>query len=169
MSQDLHRRAERLVAASMVGEISRLDRQWLESHLEGCPYCAHRAEAVANAIQALRSVSVKLDPSLVRVTKERVRRRAATLATQTSQRVLWWTAAATSLSWMALSAPYVWRWHSWLAGQLGIPDWVWQMGFGLWWLLPALAALAVLIDVWHRLDPRGESPAGIARTENSLE
>jgi len=43
------------------------------------------------------------------------------------------------------TAPYVWRAFEWAGERLGVPRLVWEMGFGLWWTIPALIAAAVVL------------------------
>ena len=46
MSDDVHKKAETLIAASRVEGISKADGDWLASHLEECAECTARAESV---------------------------------------------------------------------------------------------------------------------------
>jgi hypothetical protein len=54
---------------------------------------------------------------------------------------------ACALSWAfgIASARYVWRLFEWFGERTGIPKLVWELGFGLWWTIPALFAAAVLL------------------------
>lgn len=144
MSEDLHRRAEQLKIDSMGGKISTSDLQWLETHLEACSPCAQRARAIEVAVQALRSVSVRVDPALVRSTQMKVYARAEELNRPRARRLLLWTSCATSWVWMAACALFLWHGFERLASQLGIPNWLWQAGFGLWWALPPLIVALAL-------------------------
>jgi hypothetical protein len=48
---------------------------------------------------------------------------------------------------MAACALFLWHGFERLASQLGIPNWLWQAGFGLWWALPPLiVALALSLQ-----------------------
>jgi len=60
------------------------------------------------------------------------------------RRALW---AACAVSWVfgIASAPYVWRLFQWFGERTGVPKLVWELGFGLWWTIPALFALIVLL------------------------
>jgi hypothetical protein len=60
------------------------------------------------------------------------------------RRMLW---LACGLSWVSgiASAPYVWRLFEWLGQLTGVPKLVWEIGFGLWWTIPALFAVIVLV------------------------
>jgi hypothetical protein len=39
----------------------------------------------------------------------------------------------------------VWQLFAWMGERLHIPKLVWELGFGLWWLIPALIAGAILL------------------------
>ena len=56
-----------------------------------------------------------------------------------------WVSCA--LSWVlgALSAPFVWRAFAWLGKRFELPAIAWQLGFALWWALPAAAVGVVLV------------------------
>jgi hypothetical protein len=43
------------------------------------------------------------------------------------------------------SAPYVWQAFEWLGQRLGAPKLVWEIGFGLWWTIPAVVAAVVIL------------------------
>src|SRR5882724_6740517 len=52
------------------------------------------------------------------------------------------------------SAPYVWRLFEWFGERTGVPKLVWELGFGLWWTIPALFVLIVLL--MEKVRPGGE-------------
>jgi hypothetical protein len=74
-----------------------------------------------------------------------VRLRAQELrATEPRWRLVWLTSA---ISWVlgAATAPYIYRVLEWLGTRAGLPKLVWQMGFGVWWALPAIVAGVILL------------------------
>jgi hypothetical protein len=44
-----------------------------------------------------------------------------------------------------VTAPYVWRAFEWVGERIGLPRLVWEMGFGLWWTIPAVVAAVVVL------------------------
>jgi len=150
MSEDVHQQAERLIAVARVEGISSAEREWLEGHLESCARCDEHATALERAVGALRTVSIPLDPALVRATQFRVRLRAQELREEKSRmRGLWISCA---LSWVlgALSAPLLWWGFQWVGRHMVLPDLAWQTAFVLWWVMPAAAVAAVLAGLRER-------------------
>jgi hypothetical protein len=145
MSKDVHQRAERLIVANRVEGLSASDQEWLDQHLESCTPCAQRADSTEQAVRSLRSLSVRVGPGLIRATRLRVHARALELCERRTQMTLLWVSCA--LSWVmgALSAPFVWRAFAWLGERSRIPAFAWQLGFALWWALPAAAVTVVLV------------------------
>jgi hypothetical protein len=39
----------------------------------------------------------------------------------------------------------VWRGLEWAGHRLGVPNIVWEVGFGLWWALPAAVVALILL------------------------
>jgi hypothetical protein len=145
MSEDVHQRAERLIVANRVEGLSAADQAWLNLHLETCARCAKRADSTEHALRSLRSVSVRVGPGLIRATRLRVHARALELRDRRIQMAMLWVSCA--LSWVlgALSAPLVWHAFAWLGERSGMPAIAWQLGFALWWALPAAAVAVVLV------------------------
>jgi hypothetical protein len=145
MSKDVHQRAECLIVASRVEGLSASDQEWLDQHLESCTRCVHHANSTEQALRSLRSVSVRLGPGLIRATRLRVHARSLELSERRTQMTMLWVSCA--LSWVlgALSAPFVWRAFAWLGERSRIPAFAWQLGFALWWALPAAAVTVVLV------------------------
>jgi hypothetical protein len=104
---------------------------------------AHAA-ATERAIRSLRALSVALPPTLASRTQFRVRLRAQQLQSEPRWRLVW---AACGISWAfgAATAPYVWRGLEWLGHRMGVPTFVWEAGFGLWWALPAVVVAMILL------------------------
>jgi len=144
MSQELHARAERLITQERVEGISSNDQLWLQRHLAECARCAARASASEQAIRSLRGLSVALPPALASRTQFRVGLRAQQLRSEPRWRLVW---AACGISWAfgAATAPYVWRGLEWAGHRMGVPNFVWELGFGLWWALPAVVVAMILL------------------------
>ena len=158
MNEELHARAKQLIAQERIEGISEPDRQWLREHLTTCADCAKQASVTEQAIRSLRGVSVALSSSLASRAQFRVRLRAQQLRAEPRWRMVW---AACGISWAfgAATAPYVWHGLEWLGHRVGVPKIVWELGFGLWWALPAIAVAVILLletaersseSVWKR-------------------
>jgi hypothetical protein len=146
MNQDLHARAEQLIAQERVEGISPADQHWLRLHLAECASCAARAIATEQALRSLRGLSVPFPKTLASRTQFRVRLRAQQLRAEPRWRMVW---AACGISWAfgAATAPYVWRGLEWAGHRMGVPNIIWELGFGLWWALPAaVVAVILMID-----------------------
>jgi hypothetical protein len=146
MNQELHARAEQLIAQERIEGISPADQRWLRQHLAECASCSPRAAATEQALRSLRSLSVPFPKTLASRTQFRVRLRAQQLRGEPRWRMVW---AACGVSWAfgAATAPYVWRGLEWAGHRLGVPNIIWELGFGLWWALPAaVVAVILMID-----------------------
>jgi hypothetical protein len=145
VTNDLHARAEMLIAKERVEGISRTEQEWLSQHLRECARCVQAANATEQALRSLRALSVAVPRELARRTQFRLRLRAQELqVNQPRWRLVWMVCGA---SWVAgaATAPYVWRGLEWVGHRLGVPNLVWEMGFGVWWALPAIVAAAILL------------------------
>ena len=145
MNETLHQRAQRLLAESLVEGIAAPDQAWLGQHLRECANCAREAAATQEALQALRRVPVAVPRDLVARTQLRVRMRAQEAGESSRSNMLLWI--ITGASWLlgVLSAPLVWRGFAWFGGQFGVPRLALEMGFVLWWGIPALLAAAAVL------------------------
>lgn len=154
MSQELHARAEQLIAQARIEGISAADQRWLHQHLAECATCAARANATEQALRSLRGFSVLLPPGLAARTQFRVRIRAQQLRGEPRWRMVY---AACGISWAfgAATAPYVWHGLEWVGHRLGLPNIVWELSFGLWWALPA--AVVAVILLMEKTGPSSES------------
>ena len=150
MSKELHAWAEQLIAQERVEGISAADQQRLRQHLAECTACTARAGATEQAIRSLRNLGVPLPPALASRTQFRVRIRAEQLRGEPRWRVVW-TACGLSWAFGAATAPYVWRGLEWAGHRLNVPNIVWELGFGLWWALPAavVAVILLMTDAGH--------------------
>jgi len=145
MNENLHQRAQRLLAESLVEGIAAPDQAWLGQHLRECADCSHEAAAIQESLKALRGVPVAVPRDLVARTQMRVRLRAQEAGESSRSGMLLWV--ITGASWLlgVLSAPLVWRGFAWFGGQFGVPRLALEMGFVLWWTVPALAAAAAVL------------------------
>ena len=144
MSAESHERAQQLITKAQVEGIRVHERDWLDDHLASCPDCTTAADALTAAVQSLRGLSHPATPELVRQTRLAVRVRAEQLRAKRSGWAPLWIATALSSISMILTTSYVWQAFGWV-GRVGhIPGVVWQVGFLMWWFLPAtfLAAAA---------------------------
>jgi anti-sigma factor RsiW len=145
MNHSLHERAQQLLAESIVEGLRPADETWLREHLAGCPACAQQAAATQNVLHALRSVPVRVPRDLAARTQLRVRLR--TLEPSKVADGSFWLWAVTAASWVlgVFSAPLVWRGFAWLGANFGLPKLALEMGFVLWWAVPALVAVGAVL------------------------
>jgi hypothetical protein len=145
MSETVHQRAQQFFARSLIEGLSSADQAWLVAHLRQCADCARQTASTQELIRALRNVAVAVPRDLAARTQLRVRLRAQESAQRsTSGAVLWIITAA---SWVLglLSAPLVWRGFAWLGGEFSLPKPMLELGFVLWWAVPALIAVAAVL------------------------
>jgi hypothetical protein len=144
MNQEMHERAEHLIAQERIEGISLAEQHWLRQHLAECASCSARAAATEQALRSLRGLSVPMPKTLASRTQFRVRMRAQQLRSEPRWRMVW---AACGISWAfgAATAPYVWRGLEWAGHRMGVPNFIWELGFGLWWALPAAVVAIILL------------------------
>ncbi|HEV1995460.1 MAG TPA: hypothetical protein VGR03_14105 [Candidatus Acidoferrum sp.] len=145
MSADFHTRAEQLIAQERVESISQAERDWLAAHLQECAHCAELARQTDQALRSMRTAAISLPSGLASRTQFRVRLRAQELREREPKRRALWLACGVSWIFGVASAPYVWNLFQWIGQRTGVPKLVWEVGFGLWWTIPALFAAAVLL------------------------
>jgi predicted anti-sigma-YlaC factor YlaD len=145
MNENVHPRAEKLIAQERIEGVSQSERDWLAAHLRECPACAQVAQQTSEALRVLRGTPIPLPRGLVQRTQFRVQLRAQELREREPKRRLLWIMCAMSWALGIASAPYIWRAFEWAGDRLGLPRLVWEMGFGLWWTIPALIAAAVVV------------------------
>ncbi len=145
MNENLHQRAQRLLAESLVEGIAAPDQAWLGQHLRECADCAREAAATQEALQALRGVPVAVPRDLVARTQMRVRLRAQQAGESSRSGLLLWVITAASWLLGVFSAPLVWRGFARFGGEFGVPRLALEMGFVLWWTVPALVAVAAVL------------------------
>lgn len=144
MTQEIHRRAQGLIAAARVEGISPADREWLDAHLQSCSSCSEFANETEQAIRSLHLISVSVDPQLAARTRRAVHLRAKELQGQQSQLVPLWMSCA--LSWVlgGITLPLMWRGIEWVGQYLNLPSPVGILLLITWWALPTLAVAVLL-------------------------
>jgi hypothetical protein len=145
MSENTHDRALKLIAQARVEGIPETDSAWLRTHLEQCDFCAEHERQTDHALRSLRTAVIPLPEGLASRTQFRVRLRAQELREREPKRRALWLACTVSWAFGIASAPYVWSLFQWFGQRTGVPKLVWELGFGLWWTIPALFAAAVLL------------------------
>jgi hypothetical protein len=145
MSENLHASAEQLIAKERVEGLSQSERASLAAHLQDCAQCAELARQTDQALRSMRTASISLPAGLAGRTQFRVRLRAMELRERQPKLRALWLACAASWIFGIASAPYVWRLFGWFGRVTGVPKLVWEIGFGLWWTIPAVFAVIVLI------------------------
>jgi hypothetical protein len=146
-NSDSHERARMLIALSGPSEeqLSAADQSWLAAHLDSCPPCREFRENSREAVSALRGISITADSRLVSATQMRVRQRALEL--QRHQERFWvicaCVAAVTLCS--AVTTALLWRGFAWLGQQAQFPAPVWEGGFVVFYLTPAVLAGILLL------------------------
>ena len=145
MSENLHERAFELIAKARVEGLADSEGAWLNTHLQDCRICSEHARQTDRALRSLRTAVIPLPADLAGRTQFRVRLRAMQLREREPKRRMLWLACAASWVFGIASAPYVWRLFEWLGQLTGAPKLVLEIGFGLWWTIPAVFAVMVLL------------------------
>ena len=145
MNNELHARAEKLIAQECVESISKAERDWLAAHLRECVSCAQVAHRTSEALRAMRGINISLPRGLAERTRFRVQLRAQELCEREPRRSLLWIICGISWALGIATAPYVWQAIQWIGERTGAPQLVLEFGFGLWWAIPALFAAAIVI------------------------
>ena len=164
MNENPHARAQQLFAQSLVEGLSASDQSWLETHLRVCAACAQQAASTRELLSALRNVPVATPRDLATRTQMRVRLRAQEFAKASNNGMLLWIITAASWLLGVLSAPLVWRGFSWVGEQLNLPKTVLELGFVLWWAVPALVAVAAVLQQRASAQPGMPVPQGVRDT-----
>jgi hypothetical protein len=145
VSDDLHNRAQEFLAKSLVEGLGAADQAWLDGHLRECADCSREAVRTRELLRAFRNAPVSVPRDLAARTQFRVRLRAQETAQTSGGGALLWVITAASWLLGVLSAPLVWRVFLWAGSELNLPKLVLEMGFVLWWTVPALVAVAVVL------------------------
>ena len=158
MISETHERARQLLALGGVEGPAGAEEIWLRSHLQECVSCRDYADAIGGAIRSLRSVPLAASPRLVRTTQMRVRFHASRLR-ETRQRM--WLVAMSCLGVgisAAVSAPVLWQLFAWMGGWAGVSRPVWEAGFMLFFVMPALVVSVLLLARGTHLASHEERP-----------
>jgi len=156
MKADSHERALELIARGRVEGMPEADSAWLRTHLETCDFCTEHARQTDRALRMLRTAAIPLPEGLASRTQFRVRLRAQQLREREPQRRALWLACGISWVFGIVSAPYVWRLFAWFGERTGVPKIVWELGFGLWWTIPAVFfVIVVLMEKFRQGDDPG--------------
>ena len=145
MNQETHTRTEQLIAKERVEGLSQTERDFLAAHLRECTSCAEHARQTEQALRSLRTAAIPLPSGLASRTQFRVQLRLQELREREPKRRALWVMCAFSWVFGIASAPYVWRLFQWFGERTGVPKLVWELGFGLWWSIPALFVVVVLL------------------------
>ena len=145
MNDESHIRAERLIAQERIEGISSAERDWLTAHFQDCAQCAEHARQTEQALRFMRTTAISLPAGLARRTQFRVRLRAQELRQCEPKRRALWLACMVSWAFGIASAPYIWRLFRWMGESTGAPKLVWELGFGLWWTIPAIFLVVVIL------------------------
>ena len=145
MSGDPHARAQQLFAQSLIEGLAPAEQTWLDSHLHQCEACSRETASTRELLRALRTVPVAVPHDLAARTQMRVRLRAQQAAQASDSNLALWVLTAASWLLGVFSAPLVWRGFAWVGTQLNLPKPVLELGFVLWWAIPALIAAAAVI------------------------
>src|SRR5208337_288124 len=145
MNNDAHERARNLIAWAGPEALSGADRAWLAAHVETCASCRVFAENARETIHGLRAIPIAAERSLVAATQMKVRRRALEL--QRDRERLWLVSiSCTAVTLFALlSAVALWRGFEWLGARAQLASSVWQVGFLVFCVMPALVAGILLL------------------------
>jgi hypothetical protein len=149
MSDGIHDRAVQLIAQERVEGISPVEREWLTAHLHDCAHCAELARQTDQALRSMRTAAIPIPRGLASRTQFRVRLRAEELREHGLGRQLLWTIAGVSWALGIASAPWVWRAFEWVGHRTGAPKLIWEVGFVMWWAVPALLATGVVLAIWN--------------------
>ena len=145
MSENLHQRAQQLIAQSLVEGLDHAEQSWLDAHLRECAQCSREAVRAQELVHSFRSLPVAVPRDLATRTQLRVRLRAQESAQTSPGSMFLWVITAASWALGILSAPFVWRIFAWVGAELSVPKLVLEVGFVLWWTVPALIAVAVVL------------------------
>ena len=159
IDSDAHERARQMISLIIAGshaesrgpdedsepEFSRTEQSWLTDHLDACPTCRAFADVSREAIRALRGIPITASGSLVSATQARVRLRTIQLQRQQERRwVVSICCAAVTLS-SSLTAAALWKGFTWMGGQTRLSGPIWQSGFLVFYLMPAVLAGILLL------------------------
>lgn len=157
---DVHARAQRLIDQHHVEGLAAQEREWLDGHLQECGECAAIAQVTENALRALRTEAIPFPSGLASRTQFRVHLRAQQLEERAPRSLAIWAIAGVSWALGIATSPYVWQLFAWMGERLHVPKLAWELGFGLWWLIPALIAGGILLADSSRRTFSSGAPRG---------
>jgi predicted anti-sigma-YlaC factor YlaD len=152
---EAHARAKQLIDQHHVEGLPVKERAWLDAHLQECSECSAMAQATEQALRAMRTAAIAFPSGLASRTQFRVRLRAQELQAREPRSLAVWAIAGVSWALGIATAPYVWQIFAWAGARLHVPKLAWELGFGLWWLIPALVAGGILLAEHPRRTFRG--------------
>jgi hypothetical protein len=140
---EAHERARKLIALAGTDQFS--SNPWLATHLESCASCRSFTDDAAEIIHGLRAISVAADRSLVSATQVTVRRRAVELQRQRER--VWLVAVSCGAVTLCtlFSAVALWRGFEWVGTRIQLAPLIWQAGFLVCCVMPALVAGILLL------------------------
>ncbi len=146
MNSDPHECARLLIALSGPENVSNPEQSWLAAHLESCPSCREFSASTGQTIRSLRGVPITASARLISTTQMRVRQRALEL--QHQQERFWvicaCCAAVTLCS--AVTTALLWRGFAWMGQHASFPTPVWEGGFVVIYLMPAVLVGILLLS-----------------------
>ena len=153
MTRDLHQQAHEWIALTGVDGLGLDDAQQsqLQMHLRECELCRQYADATSQVVRSLCSVPMAATPVLVRRTQARVRQHAQLLRQQRER--LWMVGiACAGIGFSAsVTIPIMWKIFSWLGAWAGVSSPVWETGFTVFVIAPALLVSVLLLIRGTRL------------------
>jgi predicted anti-sigma-YlaC factor YlaD len=147
VNRDVHQQAREWIALTGVDGLGLDDAQHsqLQTHLRECEHCQQYAEGAGQVVRSLRSVPMAAQPALVRRTQARVRQHAQLLR-QHRERLWMVGVACAGIGFSAaVTIPIMWRIFSWLGSWAGVSSPVWETGFGIFVIAPALLVSVLLL------------------------
>lgn len=144
MIRDTHQQAQELIACGE-HDLSPSQQAWLRTHLDGCASCRDYGQAAQQFVRSLRSVPVVADLTLVRTTQMRVRLHSRQLLQKRERMwLVWMSCVLVGLS-AVITTPILWQGFQWLGEWARVSSPVWQVGFMVFWISPALAASLIFL------------------------
>jgi predicted anti-sigma-YlaC factor YlaD len=158
VNADAHERARKLIALDGPEDLSddQSSNAWLAAHLKTCASCRAFAENVGETIRGLRAIPIAAERSLVSTTQMRVRRRALELQRQRERRWLVSVSCTAVALCALLSTVALWRGFEWLGARAQLASSIWQVGFLVFCVMPALlVGILLLAKDKHLADHTG--------------
>jgi len=158
MSRDVHEEAREWIALGAVDDLPEAERARLQTHIHECESCGEYAEASSAVIRSVRSLPVAAGPALVQTTQIRVRERARQLREKQERLwLVWMSCVGVGLS-AAVTTPLLWRGFAWIGEWAEVSSPVWQTGFAVFWIAPALVTSVLLLGRGVHIAGNGSRP-----------